>query len=56
MPEPLALDTVVRVLAPFADTFPGNYAIKGVMPNEEGYQYLLEGVHGWFADRYVEIV
>ncbi len=53
----LARGQKVRVLAPFNETYPGEYEITDVNIHDDGQiAYELAETGSWFAPQYVEVV
>lgn len=48
--------SIVRVLAPFSESFPGEYEITEVVHGEDGSVAYILGEHGGFDARYLEAV
>ncbi len=50
----LTVGQLVRVLPPFADSFPGEYEITEIIPHADGQTVYVLGDLGGFAPEYVE--
>ena len=47
---------MVKVMPPFDRTFPDTYTVTDYMSEDGALQYTLDGLPGWFAAHFLELV
>lgn len=52
----MQIGNTVRILAPFSDSYPGEYQITEVVTYEDGQTVFMLGELGGFDPRYLELV